>query len=65
MNDKRIEYDSQRLSKPIVQIEAAASPLGRRLVPDEIAPLAVFLAGDDAGAINGQLINVCGGTVMR
>ena len=30
----------------------------------EIAPLAVFLASDGAGAINGQLINVCGGRVM-
>jgi 3-hydroxybutyrate dehydrogenase len=65
MNDKRIEYDAQRLGKPAAQIEAAASPLGRRLVPDEIAPLAVFLASDESAAINGQLINVCGGTVMR
>jgi NAD(P)-dependent dehydrogenase (short-subunit alcohol dehydrogenase family) len=64
MNDKRIEYDCQRLGKSFEEIEAAASPLGRRLVPDEVAPLAVFLAGDGAAAINGQLINVCGGTVM-
>jgi len=64
MNDKRIEYDSRRLGKSLSEIEAGASPLGRRLVPDEIAPLAVFLAGDGGVAINGQLINVCGGTVM-
>ncbi len=64
MNDKRIEYDAQRLGQTIEDIEAAASPLGRRLLPDEIAPLAVFLAGDGAAAINGQLINVCGGRVM-
>jgi NAD(P)-dependent dehydrogenase (short-subunit alcohol dehydrogenase family) len=63
MNDKRIEYDCQRLGKSFEEIEAGASPLGRRLVPDEIAPLAVFLAGDGAAGINGQLINVCGGTV--
>jgi NAD(P)-dependent dehydrogenase (short-subunit alcohol dehydrogenase family) len=65
MNDKRLEYDAQRLGKPASQIEAAASPLGRRLAPDEMAPLVVFLASDGAAAINGQLINVCGGTVMR
>lgn len=64
MNDKRIEYDCRRLGKSFEEIEAGASPLGRRLVPDEIAPLAVFLAGDGAAGINGQLINVCGGTVM-
>lgn len=64
MNDKRIEYDSRRLGKSLEEIEAGATPLGRRLVPDEIAPLAVFLAGEGGAAINGQLINVCGGTVM-
>jgi ketoreductase len=64
MNDKRIEYDSRRLGKSLQEIETGATPLGRRLLPDEIAPLAVFLAGDGAAAINGQLINVCGGTVM-
>jgi NAD(P)-dependent dehydrogenase (short-subunit alcohol dehydrogenase family) len=65
MNDRRIEYDAGRLGKSAAEIEAAASPLGRRLLPDEVAPLAAFLASDAAAAINGQLINVCGGTVMR
>ncbi len=64
MNDKRIEYDCERLGMSFEDIESGASPLGRRLLPDEMAPLAVFLASDGAAAINGQLINVCGGTVM-
>ena len=64
MNDKRIEYDAQRSGKSFEAVEAQSSPLGRRLVPDEIAALVHFLAGDTAAAINGQLINVCGGTVM-
>ena len=64
MNDRRLEYDSQRLDTPVEQLEAKASPLGRRITPEEIAPLAVFLASDGASAINGQLINVCGGRVM-
>jgi NAD(P)-dependent dehydrogenase (short-subunit alcohol dehydrogenase family) len=64
MNDKRLEYDAQRLGTTFEQLESQASPLGRRLVPDEIAALAAFLASDDARAINGQLINVCGGMVM-
>jgi len=64
MNDKRIEYDAARLGTSFAALEAQASPLGRRLVPDEIAVAVAFLATEDAGAINGQLINVCGGTIM-
>lgn len=64
MNDKRIEYDAQRTGRTPQDLEAEMTPLGRRMVPDEVAPLAVFLTGDGAGAINGQLINVCAGTVM-
>ena len=64
MNNKRLEYDAQRLGTTIEALEAKASPLERRLAPDEIAALAVFLAQDQACAINGQSINVCGGTVM-
>ncbi len=64
MNDRRIEYDAQRLGKTFAQIETEASPLGRRLAPEEVAAMAIFLASDQAGAMNGQLINVCGATVM-
>jgi NAD(P)-dependent dehydrogenase (short-subunit alcohol dehydrogenase family) len=64
LNDKRIEYDSRRLNKSFAQLEAESSPLGRRILPDEVAAAVTFLAGDGANAINGQLLNVCGGTVM-
>ena len=50
-----------RTGRTAADIEAEASLLGRRLVPDEVAPLAVFLASDEALAINGQSLNVCGG----
>jgi 3-oxoacyl-[acyl-carrier protein] reductase len=39
----------------------AATPLGRTGQPQDIATAAVFLASDDAGWINGQLINAAGG----
>jgi NAD(P)-dependent dehydrogenase (short-subunit alcohol dehydrogenase family) len=64
MNDKRLEYDSRRLDKTVAQLESEASPLGRRILPDEVAAIVGFLASDAAAAINGQLINVCGGTLM-
>ena len=50
---------------PFEKLDSQASPLGRRLAPEEITSLSVFLAHDDAQAINGQAINVCGGRVMN
>lgn len=64
MNDLRIEYDARRLGDRFEEVEKKSTPYGRRLTADEIAPLAKFLASDDSAAINGQLLNACGGTVM-
>jgi NAD(P)-dependent dehydrogenase (short-subunit alcohol dehydrogenase family) len=38
--------------------------LGRRIEPDEIAPLAVYLASDDARLMTGQALNLDGGICM-
>lgn len=43
---------------------AAAVPFGRMARPDEIAGLAVFLAGPDAGYIVAQTYNIDGGNWM-
>ncbi len=64
INDKRLEYDAERLGVDFAELERQSTPLGRRLHPEEIAAAAAFLATEKAGAINGQLINVCGGSVM-
>ena len=48
MNDKRLEYDEQRTGMAFEELEKNASPLGRRLVPDEVAALTVFLATEGA-----------------
>ena len=65
MNDLRLQYDAQRLGQRFEELESQASPLGRRLRPDEVAAAVAFLASEDADAINGQLLNVCGGKVMQ
>jgi NAD(P)-dependent dehydrogenase (short-subunit alcohol dehydrogenase family) len=64
MNDKRIEYDAQRRGVSFQEQEASLTPIGRRLDPEEIAPLAVYLASDEARAVTGQAWNVDGGLLM-
>jgi len=64
MNDKRIAYDAERRGVSVDEIVGAITPLGRRLDPDEIAPLAVYLASDAAAAMTGQAINIDGGVLM-
>ena len=39
----------------------AQTPLGRIGQPNDIAPMVVFLASDDAGYITGETIRVAGG----
>ncbi len=64
MNDKRIEYDAKRLGRTFEEQEAGMTPIGGRLVPNDIAPMAVYLASDDARMVTGQAYNVCGGISM-
>ena len=64
MNDRRLAYDAHRTGKPFEQIEQSLTPIGRRLEPDEVAPLAVYLASDEARMVTGQTWNICGGTLM-
>ena len=64
MNDRRLQYDAGRLGKKFEEMEAQATPLGRRITPQEIVPLAVLLASDESAAITGQAFNICGGLIM-
>jgi 3-hydroxybutyrate dehydrogenase len=64
MNNKRFAYDAERMGMPMDKLEAAATPIGRRLEPDELAPLAVYLASREAAVMTGQGINIDGGRLM-
>jgi NAD(P)-dependent dehydrogenase (short-subunit alcohol dehydrogenase family) len=64
MNDRRIEYDARRRGVSFDDIERAMTPIGGRLEPEDIAPIAVYLASDEARMVTGQAFNVDGGVLM-
>jgi NAD(P)-dependent dehydrogenase (short-subunit alcohol dehydrogenase family) len=64
MNEKRVAYDALRLGVSVEEVERSLTPIGRRLDPEEIVPLAILLASDESNAITGQAFNICGGAAM-
>ena len=64
MNDRRIRYDSERLGVPLQELEAGLTPIGRRLQPEEMVPMAILLPSEESAAITGQAFNICGGLAM-
>jgi NAD(P)-dependent dehydrogenase (short-subunit alcohol dehydrogenase family) len=64
MNDKRLEYDARRRGITFEEVEKGMTPIGGRLEPEDIAPMAVYLASDEARMITGQAYNICGGVLL-
>ena len=64
MNDKRLEYDAKRRGITFEEIERTMTPIGGRLEPEDIAPIAVYLASIEARMVTGQAYNVCGGVLL-
>ncbi len=64
MNDKRVAYDAGRRGVSFAEQEKSMTLLGRRLEPEEIAPVAVYLASDESAAMTGQALNIDGGICM-
>jgi NAD(P)-dependent dehydrogenase (short-subunit alcohol dehydrogenase family) len=64
MNDRRVNYDAKRCGVAFQEQAAGLRPLGRRLEPEEITPLAVYLASNAAAGVVGQAINIDGGVLM-
>ncbi|MCW5850893.1 MAG: SDR family oxidoreductase [Anaerolineae bacterium] len=65
MNDIRVAYDAERLGRTFEEQDASMTPMGRRLEPEEIAPLAVYLASRDAAMVTGQAFVIDGGVLLR
>jgi 3-hydroxybutyrate dehydrogenase len=64
MNDKRIEYDARRRGLTFAELEHSMTPIGGRLEPEDIAPLAIYLASNEARMVTGQAYNICGGVLL-
>ena len=64
MSDRRLRYNAQAAGRSFEEVESNLTPMGRRVEPEEIAALALFLASDDAKSITGQAYNVDCGQVM-
>ena len=64
VNDARIAYDAERLGRDVEEYERGLTPIGGRLEPEDIAPMVVYLASDEARMITGQAYNVDGGVNM-
>ena len=65
MLEKRIEYDSRRLRRERDEHVRLMTPMGSILDPEDIAPMAVYLASEAGRMITGQAYNICGGMVMH
>jgi NAD(P)-dependent dehydrogenase (short-subunit alcohol dehydrogenase family) len=64
MTDATIANIESRTDKSGEAALAAMTPLGRLIEPEEVAFAVKFFAADEAGAINGQTINIDGGLVQ-
>ncbi|HET9482190.1 MAG TPA: SDR family oxidoreductase, partial [Candidatus Polarisedimenticolia bacterium] len=64
MAETGVRESATRLGVTTVEFKQAANqrvPLGRFLRPDEVAPLALYLASPAAAAMTGQAVNIEGG----
>ncbi|MEO7651506.1 MAG: SDR family oxidoreductase [Bryobacteraceae bacterium] len=64
VNDLRLRYDAGRLGRSFEEHEKTVTPMGRRVEPEEVAWMAVYLASTRASAITGQAYNIDCGQVM-
>ncbi len=67
MADQGIEETAKAMNispEEFTKMATNAVPIKRFVDSEEVAELALFLSGEEAKAITGQAINICGGSVM-
>ncbi len=64
LNDVRVAYDVERLGRDREEYERGLTPIGGRLEPEDVAPMVVYLTGDEARMITGQAYDIDGGVCM-
>lgn len=63
-NARRMAENTGRSVDDVLGLFAKSAPQNRLIDPEEVASLALFLAGGESAGITGQAINVDGGAVM-
>jgi 3-hydroxybutyrate dehydrogenase len=61
---ENITKKTQRSSEEALEILEKTNPQNRLITPEEVAAVAMLLASEEGQGINGQAINVDGGTVL-
>ena len=61
---ERITSRTGRSAEEALETLKKMSPQNRLVTPEEVAALALLLASDDGRGINGQGINIDGGSVL-
>ena len=62
-SDRRLDQIAAERGIGREELDRTLTPMGRRLDPEEVARVSVFLASDASGGITGQAWNVDGGAV--
>jgi 2-keto-3-deoxy-L-fuconate dehydrogenase len=60
-SDLRLRHEARRRGTTLEEICRDIGPMGRRLEPEELAPIAVYLGSPDAGMTTGQTFVIDGG----
>ncbi|MEJ1961738.1 MAG: SDR family oxidoreductase [Gammaproteobacteria bacterium] len=60
-SDARLRYEADRTGRTLEEVCRNIGPMGRRLDPEEVTPLAVYLASNEAAMTTGQTFVIDGG----